>query len=99
MHLELTLSWFAKTFPNHKQTRVLLKVEACGVCHGDAIAKEGSFPGLRYPRVPGHEVVGVIDRLGSPSQDWKVGQRVGVGDTAFTATPAVKESSEHANGG
>ena len=68
-----------KDIPEPQANEVLLKVEACGVCHGDAIAKEGSFPGLRYPRVPGHEVVGVIDRLGSPSQDWKVGQRVGVG--------------------
>jgi D-arabinose 1-dehydrogenase-like Zn-dependent alcohol dehydrogenase len=68
-----------KDIPEPQANEALLKVEACGVCHGDAIAKEGSFPGLRYPRVPGHEVVGVIDRLGSPSQDWKVGQRVGVG--------------------
>jgi len=68
-----------KDIPEPQANEVLLKVEACGVCHGDAIAKEGSFPGLLFPRVPGHEVVGVIDRLGSPSQDWKVGQRVGVG--------------------
>jgi len=68
-----------KEIPEPQANEVLLKVEACGVWHGDAIAKEGSFPCLHYPRVPGHEVVGVIDRLGSPSQDWKVGQRVGVG--------------------
>ncbi|MGO8950402.1 MAG: alcohol dehydrogenase catalytic domain-containing protein [Ktedonobacterales bacterium] len=65
--------------PQPDTGEVLLKVEACGVCHGDAIVKQGSFPGLRYPRVPGHEVVGVIERLGSPSADWQVGQRVGVG--------------------
>jgi len=68
-----------KEIPEPQANEVLLKVEACGVCHSDAIVKEGSFPGLHYPRVPGHEVVGMIDRLGSPSQDWKVGQRVGVG--------------------
>jgi propanol-preferring alcohol dehydrogenase len=54
-------------------------VEACGVCHGDAIVNEGRFPGLQYPRIPGHEVVGIIDQLGSTSKNWKVGQRVGIG--------------------
>jgi len=88
-----------KDIPEPQANEVLLKVQACGVCHGDAIAKEGSFPGLRYARVPGHEVVGVIDRLGTPSQDWNVEQRVGVGDTASTATPAEEESLEHANVG
>jgi D-arabinose 1-dehydrogenase-like Zn-dependent alcohol dehydrogenase len=88
-----------KDIPEPQANEVLLKVQACGVCHGDAIAKEGSFPGLRYSRVPGHEVVGVIDRLGTPSQDWNVEQRVGVGDTASTAAPAVEESLEHANVG
>jgi propanol-preferring alcohol dehydrogenase len=65
--------------PKPKENEVLIRVEACGVCHGDAIVKEGRFPGLHYPRIPGHEVVGIIDQLGSKSKNWKVGQRVGVG--------------------
>jgi D-arabinose 1-dehydrogenase-like Zn-dependent alcohol dehydrogenase len=68
-----------KEIPEPKANEVLIKVEACGVCHGDALVKEGRYPGIQYPRTPGHEVVGVIDRLGSKSQFWKLGQRVGVG--------------------
>lgn len=68
-----------KEIPEPKDHEVLLKVHACGVCHGDAIVKEGYFPGLSYPRTPGHEVVGTIAKLGSESHYWKVGQRVGVG--------------------
>jgi D-arabinose 1-dehydrogenase-like Zn-dependent alcohol dehydrogenase len=58
---------------------VRLKVQACGVCHSDSLTKEGQFPGIQYPRVPGHEVIGVIDALGQNVSRWKVGQRVGVG--------------------
>jgi D-arabinose 1-dehydrogenase-like Zn-dependent alcohol dehydrogenase len=58
---------------------VRIRVEACGVCHTDSITVEGGFPGLTYPRVPGHEVVGTIDALGEGVSGWKVGQRVGVG--------------------
>lgn len=58
---------------------VRLKVQACGVCHSDALVKEGLWPGLQYPRVPGHEVIGTIDALGSGVEGWKTGQRVGVG--------------------
>ena len=68
-----------KEIPGPKKNEVLIKVEACGVCHGDAIVKEGRFPGLQYPRVPGHEVVGTIVQIGSESKCWKAGQRVGVG--------------------
>ena len=68
-----------KESPEPKEHEVLLKVHACGVCHGDAIVKQGYFPGLQYPRTPGHEVVGTIAKLGSESHYWKVGQRVGVG--------------------
>ena len=59
--------------------QVLIKVQACGVCHSDAFTKLGAIPGIAYPRVPGHEVVGVIDKLGERVPDWKPGQRVGVG--------------------
>src|SRR5580700_11334340 len=58
---------------------VRIKVQACGVCHSDSITKEGLFPGIQYPRVPGHEVVGVVDAVGAGVTNWKPGQRVGVG--------------------
>ena len=59
--------------------QVRVKVEACGICHSDVLVKDGLWPGLRYPRVPGHEVAGRIDALGSGVTEWKSGQRVGVG--------------------
>ena len=58
---------------------VRIRVHACGVCHSDMMVKEGYWPGLQYPRVPGHEVAGVIDELGANVTTWKKGQRVGVG--------------------
>ena len=58
---------------------VRIKVQACGVCHSDTVTKDGLFPGIQYPRVPGHEVIGVIDAVGSSVPRWKPGQRVGVG--------------------
>ncbi|HKR29845.1 MAG TPA: alcohol dehydrogenase [Terriglobales bacterium] len=63
--------------PGPRQVRV--KVQACGLCHSDSLTKEGHWPGISYPRVPGHEVAGVIDAVGSDVPQWKVGQRVGVG--------------------
>ena len=59
--------------------QVRIKVKACGVCHSDAIIAEGLRPGIPYPRVPGHEVAGVVDALGAGVTDWRKGQRVGVG--------------------
>src|ERR671939_510166 len=58
---------------------VRIKVQACGVCHSDVLTKEGSWPGIEFPRVPGHEVVGVIDEVGAGVSEWAKGQRVGVG--------------------
>jgi D-arabinose 1-dehydrogenase-like Zn-dependent alcohol dehydrogenase len=58
---------------------VRVKVQACGICHSDAFTKDGSWPGIQYPRVPGHEVVGVVDEIGDRVTDWRKGQRVGVG--------------------
>ena len=58
---------------------VRIKVEACGVCHSDSLTKEGTFPGLQYPRVPGHEVAGIVDAVGPGVVGWTEGQRVGVG--------------------
>jgi D-arabinose 1-dehydrogenase-like Zn-dependent alcohol dehydrogenase len=58
---------------------VRIKVHACGICHSDSLTREGMYPGLQYPRVPGHEVAGVIDAVGAGVAEWKPGQRVGVG--------------------
>ena len=58
---------------------VRIKLQACGVCHSDSLVKEGHWPGLQYPRVPGHEAVGIVDALGAGVTKWKLGQRVGVG--------------------
>jgi D-arabinose 1-dehydrogenase-like Zn-dependent alcohol dehydrogenase len=65
--------------PDPGEGQVRIKVHACGVCHSDAIVVEGLRPGIPYPRVPGHEVAGVVDALGSGVTEWRKGQRVGVG--------------------
>jgi len=65
--------------PEPARGQVRVKVEACGICHSDALVKEGYWPGLQYPRVPGHEIAGRIDSVGSEVTQWKPGQRVGVG--------------------
>ena len=62
--------------PGTRQVRI--KVQACGICHGDSITKEGLFPGIEYPRTPGHEIVGLIDAIGKDVIEWKTGQRVAV---------------------
>jgi D-arabinose 1-dehydrogenase-like Zn-dependent alcohol dehydrogenase len=58
---------------------VRIKVQACGICHSDTLTRDGGFPGMQLPRVPGHELIGVVDALGSGVTEWTVGQRVGVG--------------------
>ena len=58
---------------------VRIKVQACGICHSDTLTKEGTFPGIEYPRVPGHEVAGIVDAVGSGVAGWTKGQRAGVG--------------------
>lgn len=68
-----------KEIPSPKRGWVRVKVQACGICHSDSFTKEGTFPGIQYPRVPGHEIAGVIDALGEDTGEWKVGQRVGIG--------------------
>lgn len=68
-----------RAIPEPGPGQVLIKVQACGVCHSDVLTKEGLFPGIQYPRVPGHEVAGIIDQVGAGVSAWKVGQRVGVG--------------------
>lgn len=58
---------------------VLIKIHACGVCHSASVTVEGLFPGIEYPRVPGREVIGVIEAIGADVDGWSVGTRVGVG--------------------
>jgi D-arabinose 1-dehydrogenase-like Zn-dependent alcohol dehydrogenase len=68
-----------REIPEPDPGHVRIKVQACGVCHSDLFTKEGSWPGIQYPRVPGHEVAGTIDEVGAGVSAWKKGQRVGVG--------------------
>ena len=68
-----------KEIPEPADNEVRIKVQACGVCHGEAVVKEGTFPDIKYPRVPGHEVIGTIDKLSRNVCFWEAGQRVGVG--------------------
>src|ERR1700694_4774560 len=68
-----------REIPKPGAGQVRIKVQACGVCHSDVLTKEGSWPGIQYPRVPGHEVAGIIDEVGTGVSAWKKGQRVGVG--------------------
>lgn len=68
-----------REIPQPGAGEIRIRVEACGICHSDMLVKAGTFPGLVYPRVPGHEVVGVVDAVGSGVTEWKKGERVGVG--------------------
>src|SRR5271156_4729742 len=65
--------------PSPGPHEILLKIHACGVCHSDSLTVEGLMPGIEYPRVPGHEVIGAIDAIGEGVQGWSVGARAGVG--------------------
>ncbi|WP_250511328.1 alcohol dehydrogenase [Caballeronia sp. GACF4] len=68
-----------RDIPDPPEGHVLIKVQACGICHSDSLTKEGQWPGLEFPRVPGHEIAGVIEKLGANVEGWQAGQRVGVG--------------------
>ena len=68
-----------RPIPQPARSQVRIKVDACGICHSDALVKEGHWPGLQYPRVPGHEIAGRVDAAGADVTQWKPGQRVGVG--------------------
>jgi D-arabinose 1-dehydrogenase-like Zn-dependent alcohol dehydrogenase len=68
-----------REIPQPDAGSVRVKIEACGICHSDAMTKEGLWAGIQYPRVPGHEIAGTIDALGEGVVGWKPGQRVGVG--------------------
>jgi len=71
-----------RDIPEPGAGKVRIKVQACGICHGDSVTKEGLFPDIQYPRVPGHEIAGVIDGIGNDVTGWKMDQRVGVGWSA-----------------
>ena len=68
-----------REIPQPGPRQVRLKVQACGLCHSDSLTKEGHWPGIKYPRVPGHEIAGVIDAVGAEVPRFQAGQRVGVG--------------------
>lgn len=68
-----------RPIPDPVAGSVRIRVQACGICHSDAVTKEGMLPGIQYPRVPGHEIAGVIDAVGAGVSGWRAGQRVGVG--------------------
>jgi len=68
-----------REIPKPGPGEVRIKVQACGICHSDQLTKEGVWPGIQYPRVPGHEIAGIIDDVGTGVSEWKPGQRVGVG--------------------
>ncbi len=68
-----------REIPQPPRHEVLIRVQACGVCHSDALTVQGQMPGLKFPRIPGHEVIGAIEALGPDVDGWEVGTRVGVG--------------------
>jgi D-arabinose 1-dehydrogenase-like Zn-dependent alcohol dehydrogenase len=68
-----------REIPEPQAGHVRIKVQACGVCHSDVLTKEGLWPGIQYPRIPGHEVAGLVDEVGAGVSAWRKGQRVGVG--------------------
>src|SRR5947207_15381656 len=74
-----TLDLVDRAIPAPKPGWVRIKVEACGICHSDMLVKEGHWPGVQYPRVPGHEIAGVVDQPGEGVSSWTKGQRVGIG--------------------
>ena len=67
-----------REIPKPQAGPVRVKVQACGICHSDVLTKDGLWPGIQYPRVPGHEIAGIVDELGEGVTTWKKGQRVGV---------------------
>ena len=72
-----------REIPQPRAGEVRIKVQACGVCHSDAFTKEGLWPGIQYPRVPGHEVVGIVDEVGGGVSEWKKGKRVRTRNRSF----------------
>src|SRR6266702_2269222 len=69
----------SRDVPDPGPGEIRIKVEACGVCHSDAMTRSGAYPGLTLPRIPGHEIAGRVDAVGANVTAWKAGERVGVG--------------------
>ncbi len=87
-----------RPIPEPARGQVRIKVEACGICHSDELVKEGHWPGIQYPRVPGHEIAGRIDKVGPEVTQWKAGDRVGVGwhgGHCFTCNPCRRGDFIH----
>jgi alcohol dehydrogenase len=78
-HAGAKLRMEERDLPSPGRHEVRVKVQACGVCHSDAATIEGHIPGIAYPRIPGHEIIGVVDALGPDVEGWEIGARVGVG--------------------
>ena len=68
-----------RALPEPRPREVRIRVHACGLCHSDSLTKTGMWPGIQYPRVPGHEIAGILDAVGRDVPEWRLGQRVGVG--------------------
>jgi len=68
-----------RDIPEPQPGWIRVKVEACGICHSDSLVKEGLWPAIQYPRVPGHEIIGIVDAVGERVKPWRSGQRVGIG--------------------
>src|SRR5438067_12846585 len=73
------LEMVERNMPEPGNGSVRVRVQACGICHSDTLTKEGQFPGIEYPRVPGHEIAGVVDAIGPGVAEWKRGDRAGIG--------------------
>ena len=82
-----------RDIPEPRAGTVRIKVQACGICHSDSLTKEGTWPGLEYSRVPGHEVAGIIVAVGDGVRGWTSGQRVGSAGTAATAASATRAAA------
>src|SRR5438067_3223782 len=78
-HAKGSFELVEREIPEPEPGWVRIKVQACGICHSDSLVKDGTWPGIEYPRIPGHEIVGIIDAVGPDVAEWKSGQRVGVG--------------------
>src|SRR6059058_4410826 len=78
-HAKGSFELVEREIPEPQPGWVRIKVQACGICHSDSLVKDGTWPGIQYPRVPGHEIIGIVDAVGSGVAGWTTGQRVGVG--------------------
>ena len=83
-----------REIPDPAEGQVRIKVQACGVCHSDVFTKEGSWPGIQYPRIPGHEVAGIIDAVGAVFPSGRRGSAPASAGTAAMTAPAARVSAE-----